>query len=257
MPVRVAIVTQDDPFYMPLFFEEFFSRVEDADARVERVTILDLLDEGTLSFARRMLSFYGPVNFVRRSVQYASRNIKDILGVGQFSVESMASQHGIPVEHRSDINASEYVEWVSESDIDVLLSVSATQIFNEELLEAPDRFSLNVHTADLPKYRGMLPTFWALYHHEDEIGVTIHTMESEIDKGKIVNQITFPISSQTTLDQAIKQGKREGGKLAAKTIGEIAEGSVSTSEMTGQESYFSFPTKEERREFQRRGRRLI
>jgi methionyl-tRNA formyltransferase len=103
----------------------------------------------------------------------------------------------------------------------------------------------------------MLPTFWALYHGDDEIGVTIHTMEEEIDQGQIAKQATFPVSSSDTLDDVIQQGKREGGELAAQALNALAEDNLQLRPMKGEESYFSFPTAEERRELQRRGRRLL
>lgn len=256
MSLRIAIVTQDDPFYMPLFFREFLPRLEPT-ITVERITILDLLDESLPAFAKRMLDFYGPINFARRSVAFASRKIAERLGTGTYSVSSVAKAHGIRVEERHDINSDGYINWIEDADIDVLLSVSASQIFDERLLDAPNQYCLNVHTAELPKYRGMLPTFWALYHGESEIGTTVHTMVPEIDKGRVVKQRTFPVTSETTLDEAIRKGKREGGQLTAEAINGIAAGTESLTEMTGEGSYHSFPTKSDREEFQRRGNRLI
>ncbi|MFC5133773.1 MULTISPECIES: formyltransferase family protein [Haloferacaceae] len=255
MTLRIAIVTQDDPFYMPTFFQEFLPRLD--DVVVERITILDLLDETLPVFAKRMLDFYGPIHFLRRSVAYTSRKISDRIGIGTYSVDSVAQKHEITVEKRDGINEDTYIQWVDATDIDVLLSVSASQIFDEKLLDVPNQYCLNVHTAELPKYRGMLPTFWALYHGEDQIGTTVHTMVPEIDRGQIMKQRTFPIDTNTTLDDAILRGKREGGRLVAEAINEIAAGTEATTEMTGEGSYFSFPTKSDRREFQRRGNQLV
>ncbi|MCY4732143.1 hypothetical protein KY092_16425 [Natronomonas gomsonensis] len=256
MSTNVAIVTQDDPFYMPLFFEEFFRRI-DEKVSIERVTILDMLDESFTSFVKRMYGLYGPVNFCRRGLHYLYRKGANAAGVGGYSLRSVVDAYDVPVKTREDVNSDEYVGWVETADIDVVLSVSTPQIFGEELLDAPNWGCINVHTAALPKYRGMLPTFWALYHDEDEIGVTVHTMEPEIDRGQIVRQSHFPIDESTTLDEAIKRGKREGGRTAAEAVTDISTGSVSLREMEGEESYFSFPTVEERREFQRRGRKLL
>ncbi|QSG01712.1 formyltransferase family protein [Natranaeroarchaeum sulfidigenes] len=255
MTLQIAIVTQDDPFYMPAFFQEFIPKLD--EAAIERMTILNLLDEALPEFAMRMFNFYGPVNFTHRSLSYVYRKASDALSTQSYSVASVARNYGISIEERHDINAESYIQWVEDADIDILLSVSAPQIFEERLLNAPSRYCLNVHTAELPKYRGMLPTFWALYHGENEIGTTVHTMVPEIDKGQIVKQQTFPVSADMTLDDAILRGKREGGQLAAEAINEIADGTESTREMTGEGSYFSFPTKSDRKEFQKRGNQLI
>lgn len=252
MTISVAVVTQDDPFYMPLFFESFLPAVPDG-VEVERVTILRSFDESLPELARRMYGLYGPVNFVRRGVSYAYRELANRLG-GDYSVEAVVRDHGVPVAHRDSVNTDAFVS--RAEDVDVVLSASAPEIFDPEVLAAPSWGCLNVHTAKLPKYRGMLPTFWALYHGEDEIGVTVHTMAEEIDQGEIARQTTFPVESRS-LDDAIRRGKRVGGRLAAEALGDVAAGAVTLTPMTGEESYFSFPSAEDRREFQRRGGRLL
>ncbi|WP_168215807.1 formyltransferase family protein [Halorussus ruber] len=254
MSTRVAVVTQDDPFYMPTFFESFLSDIPDGVEIVD-VVVLRSFDESTFELARRMYGLYGPVNFVRRGFQYAYRTLAKRF-VGGFSVAAVAQKQDVPVSHRESVNTDEFVSWVGHEDIDVILSVAAPEIFEPEVLKSPDWGCLNVHTAELPKYRGMLPTFWALYHGEDEIGVTVHTMEEEIDRGEIVRQATFPVEFQS-LDRVITKGKEIGGALAATALGDVERDEVTRTPMEGQESYFSFPTAEDRREFQRRGGKLL
>jgi len=47
---------------------------------------------------------------------------------------------------------------------DVIFSVSAPQILKKNLIKLPNWGCINVHTAKLPEYRGMVPNFWAMYH---------------------------------------------------------------------------------------------
>ncbi|WP_134670283.1 formyltransferase family protein [Halorussus marinus] len=254
MPTRVAVVTQDDPFYMPLFFESFFSALSE-DVEVFRVYILQSFDESLPELASRMYRLYGPVNFARQGIRYAYRTAMNALGA-KYSVEAVAVNASISVSHIDSVNTEEFVGEIKDRDVDVLLSVSAPEIFDADLLQAPSWGCLNVHTAELPKYRGMLPTFWALYHGENEIGVTVHTMEEEIDQGQIVRQTTFSVDNES-LDDVIQRGKRTGGRLAAAALDDVSCNEVTLSPMEGEGSYFSFPTIEERREFQRRGGRLL
>ena len=58
---------------------------------------------------------------------------------------------------------------------------------------------MNVHSALLPSYRGMLPTFWAMVNEERETGVTVHCMSEGIDGGAIILQRTVPIGRDETL----------------------------------------------------------
>jgi methionyl-tRNA formyltransferase len=254
--MRVFVVTQDDPFYLPIFFCHFLAETNE-EVMIDRVFCLDPFDESFFALVGRMYQLYGPLNFVRRGVSYVTRKTSNELGMSSHSVESVAQSQGVPVETIDTVNDVSFVERVEQDGIDAILSVSAPEIFGPSLLDAPTWGCLNVHTAKLPKYRGMLPTFWALYHGDDEIGVTIHTMEEEIDQGQIAKQSTFPVSPSDTLDDVIQRGKREGGKLAAQTLNTLADGELQLHPMEGEESYFSFPSVEERRELQQKGRRLL
>lgn len=256
MSIRVSIVTQDDPFYIPLFFDSFFESLPD-EVTVEAIHLLDSFDESLPQLAWRMFNFYGPLNFCRRSLEFVGRKVMDSVGLGTYSVESVAAEYGVRVTHQDSVNETEFAETIRANDVNVVLSVAAPEIFEADLLEAPKWGCLNVHTAKLPQYRGMLPTFWALYHGDDEVGVTVHTMEREVDRGEIVRQTTFPVKDKATLDDIIKRGKQVGGHLAAEALSDIATDNVSLDEMAGEDTYYSFPSREDRREFQRRGGRLL
>jgi methionyl-tRNA formyltransferase len=256
MTLRVAVVTQDDPFYMPFFYETFFTEL-DRDVEIHWVTVLDPFDESLHELARRLYDFYGPVNFARLCGRYATRRAVDAVGLGRYSVESVARRHGVPTEHRQSVNTEEFVEQVEAHDIDVVLSVAAPEIFDTGVLTSPNWGCLNVHTAELPAYRGMMPTFWALYHGEDRIGVTVHTMVEEIDAGEIVRQTTFPVGVSPTLDTVVRRGKRLGARLAAESIAAVEDGSVAMQPMEGEGSYFSFPDAADRRAFLEQGGRLL
>lgn len=255
MTLTVSIVTQDDPFYVPWFFKEFFEAVSD-NIEITSVTILRSFDESMTELAKRMYGFYGPSNFVRRCVEFAYRRLSDQLGHRNFSVTSVAQEYNIPVNSRDTVCNAQYINDVA-SEVDVILSVSAPEIFGEDLLDAPEWGCINVHTAALPKYRGMMPTFWALYHGEDSIGVTVHTMEEKIDSGKAICRDSFDVPENATLEDVIVMGKRIGGLTAACALKAIENGTYSQSPITGEESYFSFPTVEERQEFQQRGNQLL
>jgi methionyl-tRNA formyltransferase len=256
MSLRVVVVTQDDPFYMPLFFEQFLTDLPET-VSIRSVVCLDPFDESLPELARRMYRLYGPRNFLRRGLEFVARTAADRVGLGRYSVASVAGNNNITIRTADSVNTDAFVAMLEREDIDVVLSVSAPEIFDKHVLSAPNWGCLNVHTAELPKYRGMLPTFWALYHGEDRIGVTVHTMAEEIDRGQIARQTTFAVRPEDTLDDVIKRGKRVGGALAATVLGEVADEVVTLHPMDGKESYFSFPTREERRELQQRGRELL
>lgn len=254
MSLSVTVVTQDDPFYVPRFFERFFEESPD-EVTVERVVVLPSFNESFPDLVSRMYRFYGPLNFVRRGLSFAFRTALDTVGRGSFSVERVARAHGIETEYRETVNDESFLDHAST--VDVVLSVSAPELFDDELLDAPQWGCLNVHTARLPEYRGMMPTFWALYHGDDEVGVTVHTMTSELDRGEAVIRRSFPVHDDDTLDNVIIRGKVEGSEAAVEALEAVENGTVESDPIDGEGSYFSFPTRDERREFQRRGWNLL
>ncbi len=256
MSLKVEIVTQDDPFYIPIFFNSFFQNLNE-NIEITRVTILDPKGDSTSKFLKRLLNFYGLKNFTRLGLRYAFRKLKITLSLGEYSAGYVTKKFDVKTSYLTTVNSKEFINHINKNNIDVILSVSSPEIFKPPLLKAPKWGCINVHTAKLPKYRGLLPTFWALYHGDKEIGITVHTMEEKVDKGKIVLQKTFPVKRFDTLDDVITRGKRLGGKLAAEALKQIENDNVKLKAMEGESSYHSFPTKKHRKEFQKRGGKLL
>jgi len=254
--IDVVVVTQDDPFYIPEFFRSFFDELDDI-VSISGVVCLDPFDDSLPSLFRRTYRLYGPRGFLKQGFVYVWRRLLDFAGIGRYSVERVAAAYDIPVKHVERVNDPAFVERIESNDVDVVLSVAAPEIFEEQLLEVPRWGCLNVHTAELPKYRGMMPTFWALYHGETEVGVTVHEMVEELDAGRVATQTTFSVTDLDNLHEVVVRGKRVGGRLAATTLEDLAAGTLTLREMQGEGSYFSFPTAADRRELQSRGWRTV
>lgn len=79
------------------------------------------------------------------------------------------------------------------SDIDVIVVNNWWKI-DDEVLSTPRYGCVNIHPSALPKYRGSVPTLWALKNKDDYGAVSFIVMNSEIDKGSIINQHGFPIN---------------------------------------------------------------
>jgi len=61
-----------------------------------------------------------------------------------------------------------------------------------DALAVPRLGWLNGHPSLLPLHRGPLPVAWAIRGGDEEVGITFHLMDAELDTGPILSQRRFP-----------------------------------------------------------------
>ena len=88
--------------------------------------------------------------------------------------------------------------FISNKQIEVLLSVNYLFLIEKDLIELPSKFAVNVHGSLLPKYRGRTPHVWAIINNEKETGITAHLIDSDCDTGAIIKQARVPIEPEDT-----------------------------------------------------------
>jgi methionyl-tRNA formyltransferase len=249
-PLTAVIITQDEPFVVPLLLDELLA--EKAD-RIATIFIAeDPRAEGLLATIRRWGSVFDPLTFVRYGFRYVGAKLS---GAGPAQV---ADRHDLAVEPVEDINAPGFLDRLREMGVDVVLSVSCPQIFREELLSLPPMGCVNVHAAPLPRYRGMLPTFWVLYEEEPETAVTVHYMNEKLDDGPIILQEAVPIPEGETQANLMRRCKIVGARLLSQTIELLEIDEVHPRANPREEAtYYSFPTPQQAREFRARGGRWM
>jgi methionyl-tRNA formyltransferase len=254
---RIAVVTQDEPFYIPVFMRNFLDGLAPEKFIVTSIVVSRPFDEGTLSLALRTLRFYGFADFLRRAAAYACLRTLSAMGLAKYTVKAMARRHSISVRRVADINDPHFITDLRAAELDVILSVTAPQIFKEELLGVPKWGCINVHSAMLPKYRGMMPNFWAMYHGDSYAGITIHRMDAKVDEGKMILQSEIPIHPKESLNSLVRRSKQAGAELAIRALEQIRSGTAELRSYSGEASYFSFPGRKHVQALRARGHRLL
>ena len=250
-PLRVLVITEDDPLYVIRFFEAFFPQLPDT-IEIAAITIDRAFHEPLAATAKRMLQFYGPVDFVRQGLRFAGTKL-----AGK-SISKLANQAGIPLIETDSVNKSSYHERVRALAPDVIVSVAAPQIFKEKLLSVPPLGCVNIHSGRLPVYRGMMPVFWQMLAGESVATVTVHEMVCELDMGRILGTVEFPLKERDCLDRVITATKTAGARLMINVLEQIREGKAKPQELDRSDSgYFSFPEPSDVRAFRQRGHRLL
>ena len=158
----------------------------------------------------------------------------------------------------TDPNSAESIEHFERLRPDLIVSFSAPCVFKPRLLELAPLGCINLHCSPLPAYAGLLPSFWVLYHGENETAATVHYIDSHIDSGPILGQTRVPIAPGATMFRVVQETKRRGGDLMVETIQRLHRGDCeATPNCPQQRTYFTWPTVEQVSEFRRRGGRLI
>ncbi len=315
-PLRVVFVTQEDPFYIPHFFREFFGlsgggaapkptavaasrrpkptgaahtpapesghTPADSPAEILGVMIQEPLGtSGPRALAHRIWSLYGTVGFVRMGFRYALAKVRTrlhrgILGIPLWpkdhSVRWYARRAGVPIlsfpaEPATDgrgravvnnANGAAFIQWVRSNRIDIIVSISASQIFREAILAAPRIGCINLHNAPLPNYRGMLPNFRQMAAGERESVLTIHAMVRDLDRGDIMLQRGTPIEPGMSLHDLMVRSKVNSAAALREALDLLRTGRAHLAPLPEVEgSYFTWPTRAEAKAFVRAGGRLL
>jgi len=114
------------------------------------------------------------------------------------SVRRLAELHRIPVATPDDPNTDEFVASIAALQPDFLFSFYYRFMLKAPLLAIPSRGALNMHGSLLPRYRGRVPTNWAVLHGERETGASLHYMDIKPDAGDLVDQQAVPILPDDT-----------------------------------------------------------
>lgn len=117
------------------------------------------------------------------------------------SVASVAAEHGIDVITPGDPKAPDAFEAVNRVAPDFIFSFYYRHMLPVDLLALAKRGAYNMHGSLLPKYRGRVPTNWAVLRGETETGATLHEMAAKPDAGAILAQTPVPILPDDTAAQ--------------------------------------------------------
>lgn len=111
--------------------------------------------------------------------------------------------------------------------------VAGTYILDESVFRIPQLGSINLHSGEVPRYRGAAPAFWELYNGESSVGITIHRVETAVDAGRVLRQETFGLDPAPAGDpmEYIETYRRSvlrpnGVRMMVDTVRAIAEGTI-------------------------------
>jgi methionyl-tRNA formyltransferase len=261
--MRIEFLTQDDPLYVFPFFEEFVCSYASEFEIIQISCSPTMGKRSRMQMLKELTQLYGVWGMGRLLSRLIRSKVLGALpkrmGAGKYaSLSQLCQTYRIACARIGNPNGQKFVDEVRRRSPDVLVSVACPFILKQPLLSIASRGSINIHHAPLPRYRGMMPTFWQMYHGERTTGLTIHSMVEKLDQGEALLQEEQPIQPGESLDHLIRRSKRHGAHCMAKVLRQIADNSIEPSVLDhARDSYFTFPTAAEIHEFRRRGLKAI
>lgn len=246
--MRIVIITQNEPFYLAKSLKYFFD-ILPTHHEIVGFVVSDVSPfgkkESFLLKARKTLRIFGPRFFIYYAVKYLRSKLGD-----ENRLLSVINKRSIPVlTLKGSINSNKAFTKIKSLQPDLLVSILGNQIFKKPVLDLAPKGCINLHTALLPKYRGLMPTFWVLKNGESETGISVFFVDEGIDSGPIIVQKKISTRGMSQ-EELIRLSKKLGMDAIAEAIDLIERDVVELiPNNDAEKSYYSFPTKEDVCEF--------
>jgi methionyl-tRNA formyltransferase len=254
--MRIVLITQDEPFYLSENIE-YFAKTLPAHSKIVACVVTSASPYGKkesfLNKARKAAEIFGVYFFVNYACRYIWRKL-----TGRGRIRVTLKKLGIQVIGlEKGINHPDSLRRISDHKPDLLVSILGNEIFKKDLIGLAPKGCLNLHTALLPKYRGLLPTFWVLRFGEKETGVSVFFVDEGIDSGQIIVQKRV-IIEDATQEQLIRRTKKVGIEAICEAVDLIQRGNfVLKPNVIADGSYYSFPSREDVRAFLAMGKKFF
>jgi methionyl-tRNA formyltransferase len=159
----------------------------------------------------------------------------------------------------NQINSAETIDILAELAPDLIISIRYGQILKENVINIPKKGVINLHSGILPKYKGVMATFWALKNNDSEVGTTLHTIENaSIDTGRIIKTSKMKSRADKSYLWHVLELYKQGSLNIMAAIESLERGELLHSEAQEESDlYFTFPTQIECNDFEKSGFNIV
>ncbi len=257
------VFIQNDPFLLPKVLDKYLREFADSTAGINIQSVAQG-KRTVIQTALDLYNLYGFRYFQWKLRRYLIRKLQaklfnDLLGSTKtcYSVKAVAKKYGVPVTEAVDVNSEQFLAHLREKGVQFIVSISGTQLYKKQLREQMSHGIVNCHGALLPKYRGLMPSFWTLANGETTGGVSVHFVDAKLDNGPIVVQRTYRIHPHDTLEDIMARSKDLAAEAIIECVRLIERGEpILIANDASQATHFSMPTREDVKRFYANGHRF-
>jgi methionyl-tRNA formyltransferase len=259
--IRIFIITQEEPFFVPKMISFIAEKAASEGFEVAGVTVLKPYRKNR-SFSQwisERTQIYTAFELGLVGLGFVAAKLKNKLSGNQssYSVSGVCAKKNVALFHSTDINSQEFIEHIKKLKVDIIVSISCPQLFQPPLLSTPKLACINAHGTLLPKHRGVFGSWWMLFENDPVGGSTIHTMVPEVDKGDILWQKEFDITSRHTQYRIAYQTKKDMASGIVEVINHYKNGVSQILQPKHKSSYHYAPGRKLGQEFHRRNKKIL
>lgn len=166
-----------------------------------------------------------------------------------------AARRAIPVWTTRRINDAASRAFMEARAPDLLVSAFFNQRIDEEVANLPRLGAVNIHPSLLPEFRGVDPVFFAKLRDSPRLGVSVHRVSPELDKGEVLARAISPASPQESVLRTTARLFDRGAALLTLALPDIESGKRGKPQTPGG-TYDSWPTRAQVVALHKRGGRL-
>lgn len=252
--MKIVLITQNEPFYLSENIKYLISKI---DKRIE-ISACVLFEASPFgkreSFLKKIIRTYN-IFGIKFTLYYSIRFIISILFFD--SIKKVLKKNNIDIiKLNKNINHVESIGKIKKYNPDLLVSILGNQIFKTDIINLASKGCINLHSALLPKYRGLMPSFWVLKNNEEFTGVSVFFVDEGIDSGPIIVQKKIKIDNYSQAE-LIKHSKKVGMDAIIESLYLIHNDNVNLIPNNDEDkSYYTFPTRNDVKEFKKLGKRF-
>ncbi len=261
--LKVAIISNEDKIWSLLAWNNVFNHkqlLEDYDCAGFWTCDQKFSNKKKVETWTWYLKTFRPWNFFKLFCFVVSFKltafIKFVRGNYHTSFKKLAAANNIPYKHTSTPNDIDFVNWVKDNKIDVLL-IMVDHILKKEIIAAPKLCIINKHAGYLPANKGLFPYFWAKLFNQVQ-GITFHKVNIKIDEGDLYYQ--EKVTDETVLHSMVSfyfYVYKNYYRMLNETLANLTAEKTTPLNTTITSSYYSLPTPNAYDNFNQKGGKII
>ena len=252
---KILLITQNEPIYV---YENISILIETLpqDWQISHAVIGNQNPTGKkLSFFEKVFKvFYvfGFIFFIQYSLLFIFSKVKNN------NLSGLMKKNNIEIiETPKGINHPDIHHKIYHQDFDLAISIAGSEIFKPKLFGLFKFGIINIHTSDLPKYKGLMPVFRAMQNGESRIGISLFLVDEGIDTGRVILKEYLDIKDKS-MHEVIRKSKKIAMGMIVEFLKDIeTKILLDLKDNNDEGSYFSFPNKKDIIEFRERGKKFF